>query len=1034
MRKRFMWTSVWLLCLLWGGLAHAQVVDLIQLPAKKAKKAQPTTMALKKKPVKKGPACIHTDGVSCHFWTQCWAGSEADCQRLLPMYKSFPHLRKEYKAYVTKLKTSCNKSSDKDCVTVSMLYRMGIGQPVSLSKAFGWSFIRCKRHDKGCKTLPKGLDKALLESGKDDSGKVKLLKMLCTKKLGYACLLMGLAHERGRYQSRTNLLKAIPYFKKACLYKNSFSCHYIGALSSEGLGMEQDEKVARAHFAKACMLKNGRSCLELAKTFWGFTDRYCFPARLLHKQACEYGAKSACAFTCRPSLDAKTDLFAKYQVKPGGPVGRLFLSSIIDVQHDCAGKKGRACTLLGWLSRQQIGGTKDESEANRVFEQACTLGDPEGCILRGRSYRLGLGEKVAPEKAREWFEKSCALKDGFGCFVLGQWWAQKAKDEKDKAAQEKAHKKSEEVFSKACKAGHVHACSALAASMLKRAPKKATSMLHSSCQKGDALGCYLWVKRKTGVSHEALVISTLSSSLQPQVLSALKVACKGNERRACYVLGRHFKGQPEQQKYFFRRACWWGEFKACHFLARTLEREGQVHNEAEIRSLYQKACRSGSKRSCSIYAKMCFHQQGGKCDASSTHTLLEEGCSLKAKTQDAQSCFLLGERLQKGVYTLPDQKKAQAYFSLACKLGWSSGCGALALGQLRTNPKQSKAQVSLEKACLKGDLRSCAVRAGFILGDLTTTSERKQWIEIFTKKSEAACKRSPKACVWKGVGLLQKNTAPKEGVEQAVELLKKVCDLMVPEACWQLAKYMDKQKDKKKKTTYIHNLYKRGCRANDGPSCAHVAGLYHRQKIKLTPVKFSKIPLRRWGSRWRYRRRWRSGWDRIRSEKLAKKHFEKACQLGHGDSCIGVGDVYRYEKASTHKESKAYRYYKKACLMGSGKGCASLGFFLRTPLDGKTADKEAREAFALSCKLRDAVGCGKVGSLMEEGVGGQKQASKALAMFEQACALKSANYCRLVAVRLSKGPKRDCAKANAFFKKACALGSWTSCSQKCVEK
>ena len=86
MRKRFMWTSVWLLCLLWGGLAHAQVVDLIQLPAKKAKKAQPTTMALKKKPVKKGPACIHTDGVSCHFWTQCWAGSEADCQRLLPMY------------------------------------------------------------------------------------------------------------------------------------------------------------------------------------------------------------------------------------------------------------------------------------------------------------------------------------------------------------------------------------------------------------------------------------------------------------------------------------------------------------------------------------------------------------------------------------------------------------------------------------------------------------------------------------------------------------------------------------------------------------------------------------------------------------------------------------------------------------------------------------------------------------------------------------------------------------------------------------
>jgi TPR repeat protein len=124
------------------------------------------------------------------------------------------------------------------------------------------------------------------------------------------------------------------------------------------------------------------------------------------------------------------------------------------------------------------------------------------------------------------------------------------------------------------------------------------------------------------------------------------------------------------------------------------------------RAPLEESCQEGDTDACLGLASMLLDGVGGPRDAKRALGIYKTACD----QQDQRGCSSLGLAYLEGRGTKKDPAKAEKYLVESCNSNSAYACGAL--GEIyaarKSDADQSKARAAFDRACHKGDSRSCA--------------------------------------------------------------------------------------------------------------------------------------------------------------------------------------------------------------------------------------------------------------------------------------------------------------------------------------
>ncbi|MFC4270790.1 hypothetical protein GQF03_03580 [Sneathiella chungangensis] len=172
---------------------------------------------------------------------------------------------------------------------------------------------------------------------------------------------------------------------------------------------------------------------------------------------------------------------------------------------------------------------------------------------------------------------------------------------------------------------------------------------------------------------------------------------------------------------------------------------------------------------------------------------------------------------------------------------------------------------------------------------------------------------------------------------------------------------------------------------------------------------------------------------------------EAACKKEDLQSCYFLAERYLLGLGVSHNKEMAISLLNKACDRGHGKSCLKLGgWYVATITFGDSKNKTPEDSviiglFDKSCELGEMEGCAYMGTFYVEGAGVDKDISKSISYFQKACDGGYAEVCSGLGMMLIKGStvpgdeKRGSAvpvdkkRGQASLQKGCDLGDKKAC-------
>jgi hypothetical protein len=189
------------------------------------------------------------------------------------------------------------------------------------------------------------------------------------------------------------------YFKQSCAQNDAQACLALGAMYHVGDGVAQSFKKAREYYAKSCELGLAAGCTHLGYMYEnGHAGYHPDQAAKLYTQACDLNDYDAC------------ESLGKFY-ENGTGVGEDMQKAVDYYDKACEGGKGRSCTHLGLLYEQD----GNDAYARIYYQKACDLNEADICTNLGIWYLNGKGVKVDEKKAYQLFQQACSLGDENGC-------------------------------------------------------------------------------------------------------------------------------------------------------------------------------------------------------------------------------------------------------------------------------------------------------------------------------------------------------------------------------------------------------------------------------------------------------------------------------------------------------------------------------------------------------------------------------------------------------------------------------------------
>jgi TonB family protein len=296
--------------------------------------------------------------------------------------------------------TDCLKDKKKapECQRLGLLYADGREVAQDEPRAIQFLDSACRAGLIGSCSAQGWLLLKLHQRPEDAKRGEQLLGRGCAEGAPVACDMLGRAYASGIGVTR-DPSKAAKLLNKACDADVAESCSALAELLETGDGVPRDAERARALARKACAVGSRQMC----------------------EKACDAGNGSACV--------ALGDRLAQVKDSNTGRVKRAY-------ERACNAAAAEGCYDLGLR-------TKDPEEALPVFQRACSLEDPFGCLAVAQYYHVGRGVEVALDRAARLYEQACGKDVAVACRALGGMYARGELGDDGKA-------KGQAYFVKAC--------------------------------------------------------------------------------------------------------------------------------------------------------------------------------------------------------------------------------------------------------------------------------------------------------------------------------------------------------------------------------------------------------------------------------------------------------------------------------------------------------------------------------------------------------------------------------------------------------
>ena len=210
---------------------------------------------------------------------------------------------------------------------------------------------------------------------------------------------------------------------------------------------------------------------------------------------------------------------------------------------------------------------KDYSQAEPLFDQACTAGYAEACNELGHMYRFNeYGVSQDYPKAAALLLKACNLGNGDGCTQLGELYSSGSGVTRDYATES-------EYYRKGCDEGSPRGCYMLGLNYqygigVEKDESKVAGLYTKSCDAGYADGCILL----GGAYDRGLGVAQDYSKAAAAYGTACDAGLREGNGGGCYFLGLEYRdGQGVQQdagkaRQLFNQACGVKDQRACSLL------------------------------------------------------------------------------------------------------------------------------------------------------------------------------------------------------------------------------------------------------------------------------------------------------------------------------------------------------------------------------------------------------------------------------------------------------------------------------------
>ncbi len=290
---------------------------------------------------------------------------------------------------------ACSRGSSAACNALGMAYEQGLDVSKSTSTAAAFYRRACDLNNGlGCSSL--GL---LLEVGaglpQSPRQAVELYARACELSNPNGCNYLCWARYEGRIVTRS-LPEAASACAKGCDLSDSNSCTLLAWFHHVGAGVVHNDGEALELGRRACDGGDVAGCSNLAELLTQLPGvrRDERKALALFEAACDQGSESACAnlglmqelgIQMQPDPERAMRLYRK-AAPSRAPDGYYFADELWSY---CNLRDGRACTLLGTLTRYGLGTTRDLARSRFFLGKACTLGDEWGCVAAGRVSAAG---------------------------------------------------------------------------------------------------------------------------------------------------------------------------------------------------------------------------------------------------------------------------------------------------------------------------------------------------------------------------------------------------------------------------------------------------------------------------------------------------------------------------------------------------------------------------------------------------------------------------------------------------------------------
>jgi TPR repeat protein len=131
------------------------------------------------------------------------------------------------------------------------------------------------------------------------------------------------------------------------------------------------------------------------------------------------------------------------------------------------------------------------------------------------------------------------------------------------------------------------------------------------------------------------------------------------------------------------------------------------------------------------------------------------------------------------------------------------------------------------------------------------------------------------------------------------------------------------------------------------------------------------------------------GLDGKKDRKQGRLDLERACELGHLESCHVAGGL-----SYARRDRRARRYFQLGCDKGDLPSCVDLGWMKDHGEGGDTDRAAAEKHYKKACDGGDADGCVLLGLTWRPAPGGRGDPARMRSYYDRACELGYAPACQ----------------------------------------